>query len=574
MRKHPALIGSKSIFTHYVASSGRLFAGCLIGLALVGCSRARLETAAPVSAATTSKATYCSQPGVAAGSPLNLIFVVDMSMSNIGSIKVDGQTGQNSFDPSTGTDNEGQRFQAIEEFIQSCGSQQTRNRYAIVGFSNFTFSSAGVESCSETFIDNAKDALTAAKVLRSAQEANLQSYKDNPYQQFDMRETNYSRALSCIDRVIKADLRNNVGTNRNYQVFFVTDGEPTRTDCTGGPFGTPIDPKDSSCYTNQIEKTRAEAELSQATLKIQPIFYGNTREQNEDAARILEDISQAGGVEAPLFAQKLNEVKLCEYASAPSLVRYRKQNLLVLNLNLIPTKGGQVPDSDSDGLADSDEDALGYLPENPRTHGILDKICNDLGGPSICLSGLDKAQCLEEAKQATPFKLTSCDQRALGLAPGETSVDHDGDSIVDYVEVIRNTQANLNDKNFDLDGDGRTNQQEIAEGTPVDFPESADYDRILYSESRIESADDCPQNQEAWQLDLQRMPLKSGKPNIFGKRADENRLLVVYRSSPENSESPEQFWAHELSVSTLGGNLSRIPDIFPKDFRLIGEVDP
>jgi len=123
----------------------RLLLGFTLGVAATliltfqNCSKVELEMAEKVeilSVPVSLKSTICSQARTNQVANQKFIFILDLSASNFGEWTRETIGGRNYhyWDPALATDRDGDRYKAIESFIDECGNQ-AGNSYALIGFS-------------------------------------------------------------------------------------------------------------------------------------------------------------------------------------------------------------------------------------------------------------------------------------------------------------------------------------------------------------------------------------------------------------------------------------------------------
>ncbi|MBX9767709.1 MAG: hypothetical protein K2X47_10595, partial [Bdellovibrionales bacterium] len=527
---------------------------------------------------------FCSQLGRVAGVPLKVLFVLDMSMSNIGSF-VQGTGTQFSFDTSKGTDVTGNRFQAIENFIRDCGSSDTQ--YAITGFSNGIVTTNGSELCNMEFTSNTTQVAATIQSYKDIQTRDLAFYRNysggGMPSDVKMRETAYLKGFECARKIFNEDLVRHPDQKSFYQTFFVTDGRPTQD----GVCNT--DPK---CFVRELQSLMIQINGAQSTLRLQPIYYGP--ESEKDAAlKILKPIAEAGRVTDVIVSDQLRADLLCGLTAKPVNVRYRKDLFFMINLTAKMVNQVLEPDSDIDGIVDREEATYGANPTDPRTAGVLDSICRDIGGLARCRTLLPTLRCKGVSNN---LGLTDCDIQALKLdqvdpTSADKGIDSDGDGLPDLLELIRDTLPASSDGTSDLDGDGLTNQVELARGSQVNRPDSGAPAHLLLRsyEQRIPEAPGCPTSEEAWELNVDNVPLipvaeykdlRTCEANqsplksclSFSHAANENLILLAFTSRPENDPTaPAQIWGMILKAP-LSYGFGALKRIQPSDFVLLGEV--
>ena len=143
----------------------------------------------------------------------------------------------------------------------------------------------------------------------------------------------------------------------------------------------------------------------------------------------------------------------------------RAKQLVVANLNAMPSPDGPVPDSDADGLPDDAEPGAGTSPTARDTDddGIGDLVEILVGldptipdAPSTCAA-------LEPSADDDRDGLTDCEEAIVGTDP--SLVDTDGDALPDRLELALGTDYLNPDGVFDSDLDGVSNSDEVREHT-------------------------------------------------------------------------------------------------------------
>ena len=220
------------------------------------------------------------------------------------------------------------------------------------------------------------------------------------------------------------------------------------------------------------------------------------------------------------------------------LANYTVENFIISNLNIAASRGGLMPDIDADGIADRDEEALGFNIDQRRTNGkILDSVCLNISGSSNCINQI---QACDSSKNV--LGLNECDIKTLGLDqlyghPAQ-GLDSDKDGIPDFLEIIRNTSPNINDRNADPDHDGVMNWVEIQNGTNPNYANGAvDPSKILkYKVTKLPESGSC--HGELWGVAVDQLPftpisayqdpldLVSPLSPILSHEQDENIIMV------------------------------------------------
>lgn len=592
------------------------------------CSQVRLAPAPEVlnlaSSDASLTATVCPLAEPLPPQNTKFVFVIDMSLSNIGG--KNSTTGN--FSAALGSDRDGDRFKLVKDFMTSCAGASA-NQYAVVAFSNGAGRVTSVNGklsfvCDGTF-SNSAQAVSDVDQLISLQNQDKtfwQRYDGQPYYggyEGIMGNTSYSQALNCVRNIVVNDLSDPVesGSAQSYEVIFLSDGQPK--DATAGDvrFETLYDvgceskgfPAGSSrltdCYINGIVEpvsyTMQAALGYNKNMRYHAIYYQPPGSTTPTVQALIEkfmgEIARTGGTNEAtilgLLKDELNNGRnpLCEITQIQSALEFRPEVLTLVNLSVKRVNGVLEADSDMDGLSDNEEIELGSNPANARSQvpGVLDGICIRVGGFNACQTMRNAITC---STTANKFGVADCDLKILKIdklySHPDQGVDSDKDGMPDIIEILRGTDPGLRDMSADPDGDGRTNKQEILENTdPMKF------DKLLYSAERPEYSVKYVNKQQAqvcsygaWQLHATTLPgldtvfFNAGQPVTWSHAAGENVYMVFYRQDSLNSASENvQFYGalvHATYVrqsNPIGVFLDRSV-ILPVDFEKMGEVIP
>lgn len=508
------------------------------GLGLIygqACSDVRLvppQVEQPVITASL-KGQFCSTPPLADGDILNVIFVVDMSGSNI----------------EYPTDETGKRLDAIDQFTNmGCIDASQTARFTVLGFSDQVFGTCTAES-----LVPAAQTATQVAALRTIQQRNLAQFKAGQ-PPTEMTQTHYLKGIDCALGIIADHYGKATQVQRKkngYLVFFLTDGVPT-------DFGTP------SFQNNQRVKDALKIKIgdmakygrASAGFRLQPIFYGATElarvqpgwvplaeDMIETLATLGESISRT--------VDQVSETLFCELLKSGRKIKYVVREFGILNLTARMKNGLLHADSDMDGLLDKDEAPLGFDPARSRSSGAVALL------DGLCPQGMPVASCPKMTACSKPnaMGLSDCDVGALGLTDG---LDTDRDDLPDAVEILKGGSANTFDLMKNLDGDSLPLVEEILRyGRDPNSPDdNAREEQLLdYSHQLSEvPLGDCPANQESWSFEANYIPLVETvetfpEDNIsrysshLKHQAGENVVLIYYivgRSNENPAELPER----------------------------------
>lgn len=267
-------------------------------------------------------------------------------------------------------------------------------------------------------------------------------------------------------------------------------------------------------------------------------------------------LEQAVPSVAPFFVK--GEIEIC---LENSMANYTLDTLLISNLNITPSKGAIVKDSDSDGIPDSEEEALGLNPLNRRSNGkLLDSLCLDLTGTADCLEEIPNCSATSQI-----LGLNECDLKTMRLdslyGHPTQGLDSDKDGIVDVIELLLGTMANADDRNDDPDHDGVMNWVEIQRGTnPIYANRSVDESQLLhYSTTKVPTSDACAG--ELWKVSVESLPL--AEVQAYQDPLDNGNLL-----SPSLSHDYyENVITVFLKLKTQAGSAGN-SKIYFKDFKI------
>ena len=190
---------------------------------------------------------------------------------------------------------------------------------------------------------------------------------------------------------------------------------------------------------------------------------------NRQVARALEQLSFAGNGRYVRFGS-IDTLNLRAIGPFERPSDFEAAQITVVNHSAAPRLNGLEPDSDRDGLSDSEEQSLGADPTQPDTDGdgINDLIEVKVGyqvnvpdRPVVCESlYLDPSTFTRDRDFDG---LNECEERLIGTNP--SLIDSDGDGLPDGVELARGTDYLNPDSSEDFDEDGVTNGDEVREGT-------------------------------------------------------------------------------------------------------------
>lgn len=509
-------------------------------------------------------------------SRLRLMFIVDMSLSNlgdIGSVADCGNGGSSySFVPNSGTDFSAnpKRITAIQDFISAVGAGASADiSYAILGFTNVAMLGSDTISCSTAINPNLPVISNQLNTLIYTQRTNL-SYVGACHASppFTMSTTSYDSALRCLDTSVKTDMVYESEQRPFYQIFFVTDGKPNESDSSSTMNLNALCCGNTNCVNNmqacinanvitdelclaqhvykpKIQSLYQEISAEGNGFNFKPIFYGKPSEQTE-AVRVLNELAQADGSatttkvlssDSTAFSTELIE-EFRDALGVQATSNYTFSLPVVVNLTAVPSKDKLVVDSDADGVSDGVEETLGWNKLNARSQGVLDGLCYNF------LSG---ANCAPppgvNCNTKIGLGLNLCDQevakRVWGNSNLLTGFDSDSDGVTDFIEILRGTNPMLSDVNLDSDQDGIKNLREILNGTdPFNNQTVIDSHITQFGGSPVfYSQSQCAFEGEGRHANLENVAFAeaeafNGPENEFDRSADENLILVTFVAEP------------------------------------------
>jgi hypothetical protein len=540
-----------------------------VALLWQNCSRVALQVSPTnmlsLSPTLNLKGAVCPQYVSSASAPTSFLFVVDMSLSNIGA-SLD-QNGFYYWDATKATDQNGERFQAIQYFLNNCANNDAR--FAVIGFSSSVGSVTGSlmsaswnNNCNSITFGSAPQATSVLNGLMAEQTAEFNWYNTHTLASNNyftetafppiMLSTYYTTALNCADQIVNTDLlsSSSIGTQQ-YEVIFITDGAPNDPQCELAGMS---DAQKQACFVNgvnlPISDMRQSALAMAKDLRLSTVFYGNASDApTTGAPAVLSQMSTDGGTAAPMQLASFQNQQgaLCSLVASELSVAFAPDTFFAVNLTTLNQGDKQKADSDMDGIPDDEEVALGYDPLNPRSavSGVLDGICQKLGGISQCQQLRSQLQC-----DPTVYSnyLTDCDIKILKLDATQNptaGLDTDGDGLLDFIEVIKGTNPNLKDALLDPDGDGMTNQQEIIQGSDP-FTADASFNPALMNLLSVNfnpTSSACVNG--GWDISVSQTSVSQTQAvqtfpttvQELNHRATDQLLWVGYRMVPRNSSN-------------------------------------
>lgn len=537
----------------------------LLGLSslILGCGNIKVTPMIdnPISQAM-SDGGFCSMPQGSSNNAIKMLFMVDMSGSNI------------AIGNKPGTDLSMQRLEVIENFMsQPCANQNPNNKFGVIGFSYSTFGAI----CKREIFGTAAEVRTQLISLRNIQTAAAQ----DPVNEQTMTETYYAEGFRCAQSIVADDVNKTADAlrkNTGYMIYFLTDGVPT--DRLTGSGDSDIQGV-QRMITPLLDDMIANGDRA-AGLRISPILYGESLLPPNDVPRahaILDFIADRGG-SFTTSVDKAKDIDFCLLLKSGTKTKFTVKKFGVANLTALMRQGRLLADSDMDGIPDIDEVARGFDPTRARS-GVNGNQLLD----GVCPKGLTASQCHVFTGCSAPnsMGLSSCDISALGLTDG---LDSDKDGMPDLLEIVKGTQANYDDRFNNIDGDSRVLMDEIAVGSDPFYPDDNLPPELLISFSQRLAAQPimgCDANQESWTFHIDNVPLVptlatvvddpiSSQVEFLKHGVNENVLFIYYivGKANDNAASPTPARLYGQFVKALYG---KSLNVSPGVFTFMGEIN-
>lgn len=457
-----------------------------------------------------------------------IIFIIDMSMSNLGtgvtSASPNGTVciaGNNCVHTIVGrdqaTDNDGERFNMVRSLVSGLAAGNA-DVFSIMGFHDQALNTAA-ESCDSGFV-NAASAISAVDELNALQDYDKnhnplinQNY-NNP---FKLRGTAYMKALDCVTSKLNYDINRNF-IKSFYNIVFLTDGKAS----------------DSGDYASRIQNIFNSYRHDILGMKMYPIYYGDAAGE-PDATALLNPMAHVLDPSINTYvSNNFSELKniLAQHLSSAVQLNYGLKTVGAINLTSFNKRGVLFTDSNMNGIADGE---TGDQASNIRA------IVNSFSG----------------------------------------NLNEDKDVIPSFLEVIRGLDPTVRDDFLDIDLDGQNNFEELSSGRDIfshesDYPTPGSY--LVKSKRSLDPQELCPNGQPVYRLDISQIPMvkdtlgyQDPSPGDidFTYSAGENLIMVYYIAEPLNSDDLKpRIYVKLLRVPS--NSRSNI-EINTLDFQLMGE---
>lgn len=561
-----------------------VFAGLFLLVSYQNCGDVRLaESIVPVPERPFSNSgNICSIPALSSTDKVRILFVVDMSASNV----APGSLGEE------GSDLTGRRFDAIESFLQAdCIKDNENAKVALIGFANNAKLLTGTSCDKNQFqeFDQIQDELQFFRAMD--EQTSNDCSGSSPTGNCTSFTTDYREGVNCAERIVNSDISTPDADDRKsfYMTFFLTDGEPKVANLDFSSTASSQYRAYKAQTVETINRVRNRAEDDALGLQFQPIFYGgeylsrvdSTGGKQDLANDILTEMAEAGLTQYKLL-NSIGDLNLCELMASGNRVPYRIKQFVVTNLTSAKIGTRLLADSDVDGIPDIYEEIRGFDPRNPRSmspnNNLLDGACGGLGF-ALCNDTTAYRDC------GTPnaIGLTRCEVNKLGLVNGLDS-EPEPDSFLDIMELVKGTA--LNDGVGVDDGDSRSEFEELMMGrdpnvpdddTPLDY--LVQFERSLLANPIV----GCTPDQESIHYRIDQVPLVKTLATNFDDPVsnqvpwlahgeNDNIVFIYYILTPANQqlrgELREQVYGQFLKVNYY------FPNINVGAFEKLGEIAP
>ena len=563
----------------------------------------------------------CPVAGSTISVPVTYVFVVDMSLSNLGGFVQDNCASGDRYllalDYATdhqvvNNRSEAKRLKGISDFVSQIADTNPNLRYSVIGFGTQKILGGTGVTCANSATSNKAEFLNRVSFLQNVQNTDFSKNGTCGFNSpFTMGTTSYMSAIDCFSENVDAEITLSGANRPFYQLFFITDGKPNEKTAGGsldlnkvcGAVTVPANPAVTACrsaitacnsagnqaqidaciydyitqtrYVPKVQSLVTNLKSKGFGFNLKPIFYeraGTLPEQSDFplASGSLNKLAQADGsqtVTSPLTDLSSLVAELRDALGPQATVNYSFTSPIVVNANARPSLDAIVLDTDEDGVPDSIEESLaakGFDKNNPRSKGILDGICYYFFSGDNC-APVDLATCQQTN---LGYKINKCDQDKLKvLLPTKTltGFDSDLDGIIDYIEILRGTNPLFSDYNLDDDEDGLMNTTEIFRGSDPQStkPMFREYSTIVSIEEILGSANtQCLFPGTSLKIKMDNVALLQSKPN--------NTILVSLIAEPiGTTNSKRRLYIGKFNLDSQG-KASKLT-LGNQDLELIGE---
>ncbi len=357
--------------------------------------------------------TFCTEDPNSMGGDVKIVFIVDVS----------GSMAYPDRDPTA---------------VRATAVQNVVNNYILN--ENYSFA---IVSFSDVITDQTNGFTRDMAVLAPAITAlDVAGGSTHTYTAVDMART-------IIENDVRDIEQSGLRTRNKYVNILLTDGEPNgRTDA---------------------EQATWDAIDSLIALKSEPlvgeiVLHATFLAQGGPGDALYDFMWQCAIHGEGDFLQFTNatEISFDSFDYAPIKISFEMINLIATNINARIGRNDAeeltiIPDSDGDGLLDTEEFDFG---SDPLIKDTDSDGCDDFMESLRGLNPLENdCACSDPLLDSDRDGLTDCEESILFSDP--LYFDTDDDGILDILEVKNSTDPLTNDKYEDLDGDGRANGTEI-----------------------------------------------------------------------------------------------------------------
>lgn len=521
--------------------------------------------------ASSVEANVCPAQGDSVKAANRVVFIVDMSLSNLGGFtrteELDG-TYTYSLTLDQATDLNAARLQvAVRQVTQGIDSESVQ--FSVIGFNDTVVMAETIESCSSPFITGQQVLDVAEPFLYAIHQSDKSSPvrpSPNGNSPFKMRSTSYMSALDCLEKKITLDVQSD-NKLKAYNIVFLTDGAPTDASdpCDSVPpaersLCVTATPEFNTCrpltgeakencnkgvyantyYRSRLENLRDNLENRTLGVKMYSIYYGPEAEFPQ-ANAILNQLNH-------VFDQQIDTQKISNFSTVidslkSSLdiyidVNYRIIDFSAINLTSIPGVKGLGTDSNMNGVSDTAE-----ATPQPDIRAIFDEYKNNF--------------------------------------------NQDKDDLPSFLERIRGLSVTSKDSSGMTDGDGLTNYTKVLKGYPLKNSETVNPTLVaalprLTTNRYSQPACGAPGYEYTFQINY--MPLAEGltaysdggyvstDPSSlnFSHSADENLILLLYTAEPLNTRIAKRLlFGQTVRMNVLNSETFKLN---ASDFKFLGEL--
>lgn len=535
-------------------SRPRLKALTVLGIVCAGflltqnCGNINLSPAVSVAVMASSTGQFCSEAPEKFGQYTKIMFVVDMSGSNLNGPNNNG----------VGTDpQKDRRGKAIEKFL----AKHRTNAYVEWGFVVFNGTAA------ESYIPDQGGPNLIFTGDVGLMDAAITRFRSTP----DVNGTPYKAAMGVVRSAVVADQRKDPKITSNYEIIFLSDGYPT-------DYGKPV--IDTATIYADVDDLVG---TSTGRVHLSTVYYGPIDPTAQD---ILKNMAEHG------FG-KFQDTNVGPEIDIDGLLAggisnepYIIKRLVVYNLNAGMCSDGSVgPDSDADGICDKDEEA--YNQKYASSVLMKGKVFSSTNRNSFSSQFSDfyylkyiQGQALPACSEVSDedFDLASfCEEKFIvNASPQGPTVDwtnemtkaahegdpkyfdSDGDGILDGLETLyfKNKSSALNYNNiFEKVNSLDNNYLFINHLNPLNPNSSLAYGPQI---TQVEN-NDLGQNCYSYsQENLPLYPVKAVAANQVGGNTnlvhaqDENIVLVYFIQVPENAPNAKGILRYSYQKLKVG----------------------